>query len=70
MNPSVYPYGTRLYIESEDGSFVYGYCIAADCGPGTLNGTIDIDLFLDTYYECSLLGRRNDMVVYVLPDAE
>ena len=70
VNPSVYPYGTRLYIESEDGSFVYGYCIAADCGPGTLNGTIDIDLFLDTYYECSLLGRRNDMVVYVLPDAE
>ena len=61
------PYGSKLYIASADGSFVYGYCIAADCGPGTLKDVIDIDLFLDTYYECSLLGRRNNIVVYVLP---
>lgn len=70
VNPELFPFGTRLYIESEDGSFVYGYCIAADCGPGTLNGTVDCDLFFDSYYECSLLGRRNDIVVYVLPDEE
>lgn len=68
VNPKVFPYGTRLYIESADGKFVYGYCIAADCGPGTLNNTIDFDLFFDTYYECGLLGRRNDIVVYILPD--
>ena len=67
VNPKVFPYGTRLFIASADGSFVYGYCIAADCGPGTLKDVIDIDLFLDTYYECSLLGRRNNIVVYVLP---
>ncbi len=67
VNPAVFPYGTKLFIASEDGSFVYGYCIAADCGPGTLKNVIDIDLFLDTYYECSLLGRRNNIVVYVLP---
>ena len=67
VNPKVFPYGTHLYIESADGSFVYGYCIAADCGPGTVNNVIDFDLFLNTYYECSLLGRRNDIVVYILP---
>lgn len=68
VNPRVFPYGTRLYIESEDGSFVYGYCIAADCGPGTLKNVIDFDLFYDTYNECALMGRRNDIVVYILPD--
>lgn len=32
VNPDVIPYGTRLYICSADGSYVYGYAIAEDTG--------------------------------------
>ncbi|MDR3644464.1 MAG: ubiquitin-like domain-containing protein, partial [Clostridia bacterium] len=32
VDPRVIPYGTRLYITSSDGSFVYGYAIAGDTG--------------------------------------
>ena len=67
VDPDRFPYGTLLYIESADGSFVYGYCIAADTGGGIWWDLIDIDLRLDSYAECAMLGRRNDIVVYVLP---
>lgn len=59
------PYGTKLYIASPDGSFVYGYAVAADTGVGLLQGIIDIDLFYDTYIESCLNGRKY-LDVYVL----
>lgn len=52
------PYGTRLYIASADGSFVYGYAIAADTGTGLVQGTVDVDLYYDTYIESCLNGRQ------------
>lgn len=59
------PYGTRMYITSADGSFVYGYAIAADTGIGLMNGLIDVDLYYDTYTESCLNGRQ--MVnIYIL----
>lgn len=59
------PYGTRLYITSADGSFVYGYAIAADTGIGLMQGLIDVDLYYDTYTESCLNGRQ--MVnIYIL----
>jgi len=59
------PYGTRLYITSADGSFVYGYAIAADTGIGLMNGLIDVDLYYDTYTESCLNGRQL-VNIYVL----
>ena len=58
VRASQIPYGTRLYIASADNSFIYGFAIAADTGVGLINGTIDIDLFYDTYEESRLNGRK------------
>lgn len=66
VDPREIPYGTKLYIASADGSFVYGYCIAADTGGGIYQDIVDIDLFFNSRWECGVLGTR-DLVVYVLP---
>ena len=58
VNPDVIPYGSKLYITSADGKFIYGYAIAADTGTGLMQGIVDVDLFYDTYYESCLNGRR------------
>lgn len=66
VNPDVIPYGSRLFITTADGSYVYGYAIAGDTGgfiyshPETI-----VDLFMNTAAECYQFGRR-DIVVYVL----
>jgi len=63
VDPRVIPLGTRMYIESPDGSFVYGTAVAADTG-GAIKGN-KIDLYMDTYRECVNFGRRQ-MMVYIL----
>lgn len=63
VDPRVIPLGTKLYIESADGSFVYGYAVAGDTG-GAIKGN-RIDLFMDSYSECMQFGRRN-VNVYIL----
>lgn len=65
VHPDKIPYGTRLYITSADGSFVYGYAIAADTGIGLLDDIIDIDLYYDTYTESCLNGRKT-VNIYVI----
>lgn len=65
VDPKVIPYGTKLYIVSADGSYVYGYAIAGDTGGGVRAGRIIADLFMDTYEECIQFGRRT-MNVYIL----
>ena len=66
VDPDVIPYGTRLYITTEDGSYVYGYCVAGDTGSFIYDGTGTIvDLFFDTVGECYEFGRRS-VIVYVL----
>ncbi len=63
VDPRVIPLGTRMYIESADGSFVYGYCVAEDTG-GAIKGN-KVDLFFNTNSECMQFGRRN-VNVYIL----
>ncbi len=65
VDPKKIPYGTKLYIVSPNGSYVYGYAIAGDIGSGVENGSLVADLFMDTYQECIQFGKRQ-MVVYVL----
>lgn len=57
VDPSVIPYGTKLYVEG------YGTAIANDCG-GAVKGHI-IDLYMRSTKECFQWGRRNRKV-YVL----
>lgn len=65
VDPRVIPLGTRLYIESPDGSWSYGVCVAGDTG-GAIKGNI-VDLFYNTYNECIQFGRRSCRI-YVLAD--
>jgi len=63
VDPSIIPLGTKLYIESADGSYVYGTAIAADTG-GAIKGN-RIDLCFNTRSEAINFGRRQ-MKVYIL----
>lgn len=63
VDPKVIPLGTKLYIETVDGSFVYGYCSAEDTG-GAIKGN-KIDLAMNTKSDCFQFGRRQ-VKVYIL----
>ena len=52
------PYGTKLYIRTQGGGFIYGYAVANDTGTGLVEGLIDIDLFYDSYEESKLNSVR------------
>lgn len=63
VDPEMIPYGTRMYIVSNDGKFIYGIATAEDCG-GSIVGN-RIDLYYETELECLIFGRR-DVTVYFL----
>ena len=65
VNPKQIPYGSQLYIITEDGSIVYGYAIAADTGGFASKGRITVDLFFNSREECYQFGVRN-VEIYVL----
>ena len=65
VDPKEYPYGTELYVVSADGSYVYGYCIAADTGGFVSMGNTDIDLYMDNKQMCRDWGNRG-VKIYVL----
>jgi uncharacterized protein YabE (DUF348 family)/3D (Asp-Asp-Asp) domain-containing protein len=65
VDPTVIPYGTKMYIVSVDGKFVYGEGTAEDCGPAIKNDRLD--LFYFTFNECAQFGRR-DVYVFFLTD--
>ncbi|MCI8817452.1 MAG: hypothetical protein HFF15_11600 [Angelakisella sp.] len=58
VRPEQIPYGTKLYIRTSGGNFIYGYAVANDTGTGLVDGVIDIDLFYDTYEESKLNSVR------------
>lgn len=63
VDPSVIPLGTKLYIQSLDGTKDYGFAIAEDKGSAIVGNKID--LFFSTNSECIRFGRRS-VLVYVL----
>lgn len=63
VDPRVIPLGTKMFIASADGEFVYGYCVAEDTG-GVIKGNL-VDLYYDTLEECVQFGRR-DIIIYFL----
>lgn len=65
VDPRYIPLGTKMYIVSNDGQYVYGYCVAEDTG-GSIKG-MKIDLYFDTVAECWDFGVRT-CTVYVIED--
>ena len=65
VNPKQIPYGTRLFIRTTDGSYIYGYAVAADTGDFVKKGRITVDLFFNSEGECRTFGVRN-VEIYVL----
>lgn len=63
VDPNVIPLKSKLFIESADGSFVYGYCVAEDTGGGIKGNRVD--LVMNTKEECYSFGVRA-VKVYIL----
>ena len=66
VDPTVIPYGTRMFIVSKDGSFIYGLSTAEDCGGAIQNKRLD--LYMETTEKCFQFGVK-DCTVYFLGDA-
>ncbi len=67
VNPNIIPYGTLMYITSDDGSFVYGYAYAADTGTAMMEGHAFVDLYYQTYQE-SVESAVVPVTVYIIDD--
>ncbi|MCH5200533.1 MAG: G5 domain-containing protein [Oscillospiraceae bacterium] len=68
VDPAIIPYGSELYIVSTDGSYVYGYAIAADTGNLTAAGVL-VDLYMgnmEDYYWVSVQYGAKQVNIYVL----
>lgn len=68
VNPKQIPYGSKLWIVSNDGKFVYGYASAEDTGGfvrWTGSRSTVCDLYFSTKAECNNFGRRG-VTIYVL----
>jgi uncharacterized protein YabE (DUF348 family) len=63
VDPKVIPLGTKLYVQSLDGTRDYGFAIAEDVG-GAIKGN-RIDLFFESSGEVKTFGRRN-VKVYII----
>ncbi len=63
VDPRVIPYGTRMYIVTNDGRYIYGIAVAEDCG-GSIKGN-RVDLYFNSVEECNIFGIR-DCTVYFL----
>lgn len=57
------PFGTKMYVVSNDGAYLYGFSIAEDTGGAIRKNRID--LYFETYQECINFGVRN-CTVYIL----
>lgn len=63
VDPRYIPYGTRMFIVSNDGAYVYGISVAEDCG-GDIKGD-RMDLYFPTFAECMQFGRRNCTIYFL-----
>ena len=63
VDPTVVPYGTRMFIICNDGSYIYGIATAEDCGGGVKGK--EIDLYMPTRSECFQYGVRYCTVYFL-----
>ena len=67
VDPKVIPYGTRMFIITNDGEYVYGLSTAEDCGGG-VNGN-HVDLYFPTVDSCFQFGVR-ECTIYFLGESK
>lgn len=65
VNPNIIPYGSKLFITSADGRYIYGYAIAADTGTALMDGRVLVDCFFNSYEASCRFGAKT-VNVYVL----
>ena len=65
VNPKIIPYGTKMFIKTVDGKYIYGYAVAADTGGFIKKHPTGIDLFMDTERQCIKFGVRK-AEIYIL----
>lgn len=63
VDPRVIPYGTRMFIVCNDGSYIYGIGTAEDCGGAIKNKRLD--LYYPTDAECVQFGVRTCTVYFL-----
>ena len=63
VDPTVIPYGTRMYIVTNDGKYIYGIATAEDCG-SAIKGK-RVDLYFDTVAECDRFGIRGCTIYFL-----
>ena len=66
VNPNYIPYGTRMYIKTVDGRYIYGYAVAADTGGFIKRHPTGVDLFMSSESACRAFGVRT-VEIYILP---
>ncbi len=64
VDPTVIPYGTKVYIVGINNRFVYGWAIATDTGMFIHDNQMQVDLFYETYTESAANGVQQ-VYVYV-----
>ena len=63
VDPEVVSYGTRMFIVTNDGEYIYGIGTAEDCGTG-IDGK-RLDLYMNTNDECWQFGYRSCTVYFL-----
>ena len=63
VDPTVVPYGTRMFIVTNDGKYIYGIGTAEDCGGGVKGH--HLDLYFPSYDECIQFGGRKATVYFL-----
>jgi uncharacterized protein YabE (DUF348 family)/3D (Asp-Asp-Asp) domain-containing protein len=63
VDPKVIPYGTKMYIITNDGKYIYGEAVAEDCGSAIKGNRVD--LYFDTTDECWTFGIREATVFFI-----
>ncbi len=63
VDPRLIPYGTRMFIVTNDGEYVYGVATAEDCGGGIKGDRLD--LYFPTTAECFQFGRRKTTIYFI-----
>ena len=67
VDPKQIPYGTKLWIVTNDGQYIYGYAIAADTGGFVKQKSCMIDVYVSNESMARQWGNRN-VTVYVLDE--
>ena len=63
VDPRVIPYGTKMYIITNDGQYIYGEAVAEDCGSAIKGNRVD--LYYDTVAECWEFGIREATIYFL-----